>query len=304
MSELSALSAAGRPVWSGTGPTRFVDAHAHFWDRTEPDLWWPMLEPGFRFPLHRFDAEGHYTAADHRRETDGVAVTKVVHVQAADYHRPEAETQWLQRMADADPQGWPNAIVGSGVLWAPDAPAMLEAHAASPNFRGLRDPSLAEHLDDPGVDAGLASLARLGCVCDAMVRLPRFPELLAVADRHPDVVFVLGHGGMPLERTPEFLAQWRDGLRELARRPNIVCKVSGFGVGDNAWTLASITPMVTACLEAFGVERCLFASNWPVDKLYSTYHELIATFSALTASLSAAERDRLFAGTAEAVYRI
>jgi predicted TIM-barrel fold metal-dependent hydrolase len=286
------------------GPVRFVDAHVHYWERGAPELEWPMLEVGFRFPLHRFDQHGHYNAADHRVETAGVAVTKVVHVQAAETADPAAETRWLQGMADRDPAGWPNGIVGSGTLSAPDAPAVLERHAQYPNFRGVRDPSLAEHLDDPATDRALAVMAAQRTVCDAMVRLPHFTPFVALADRHPDVVFVLGHGGMPLQRTPEFLAQWRRGLTELARRDNIVCKVSGFGVGDNEWTPDSVKPLVFTCIETFGIDRCLFASNWPVDKLYSTYGELIATFDALTRDFSESDRDRLFAGTAEQVYRL
>ncbi len=293
-----------RAQLDGGGPARFVDAHTHFWDRSAPGLRWPMLEPGFRFPLHRFDAHGHYNAADHRVETADVAVTKVVHVQAADVDNPAVETAWLQDMADADAGGWPNAIVGSGSLWAEDALAMLEQHAAHANFRGVRDPALSDHLEDPALDAALGMLGRLGAVCDAMVRLPRFEALAAAADRHPDVIFVLGHGGTPLERTPEFLERWRVGLAVLAARANIVCKLSGFGIGDNDWTLESVAPMVNTCIECFGVDRCLFASNWPVDKLYSTYGELVASFDALTAGLSSAERDALFAGTAERVYRI
>jgi predicted TIM-barrel fold metal-dependent hydrolase len=137
-----------------------------------------------------------------------------------------------------------------------------------------------------------------------MVRLPRFADLAAVADRHPDVVFVLGHGGTPIERTPEFLRAWRAGLGDLARRPNIVCKVSGFGIGDNEWTVDSLAPVVLGCIDAFGVNRCLFTSNWPVDKLFSTYTELLGAFDVITAHFSHDERDALFAATSERVYRI
>lgn len=293
-----------RPQLSDHGPPRFVDAHVHFWDQAETHIDWPMLEVGFRFPLHRFNEHGHYTAADHRRETAGVPITKLVHVQAAAVADPAVETEWLQRMADADPQGWPNGIVGSGDLWADDAPAMLERHAQYTNFRGVRDPSLTDHLEDERIHRAFDTMARLGASCDLTVRLPRFDALAAVLDRHPQVTFILNHGGTPVERTPEFLDQWRSGLRELARRPNLVCKVSGFGIFDHDWTPPTIKPMVFSCIDTFGVDRCLFASDWPVDKLYSTYGELFATFDLVTIELSAAERDALFAGTAERVYRI
>ena len=289
---------------SASTPVRYVDAHVHFWDQSEPGIDWPMLEPNFRFPLHRFNESGHYNAADHRAESAGVPVSKVVHVQAAVVADPAVETAWLQRMADNDPAGWPNGIVGSGDLWADDAPAMLERHAQYPNFRGVRDPTFADHLDDPAIDAALTTMARLGAACDVGARLPRFELLGTVLDRHPDVTFVLNHGGTPNERTPEFLAQWRAGLTGLAARPNLVCKVSGFALGDKEWTTESLTPVVNACIDIFGVDRCLFASDWPVDKLYSTYGELFAAFATITAGASASERDALFAGTAERVYRL
>lgn len=285
-------------------PDRYVDAHVHFWDQSEQGIDWPMLEPDFRFPLHQFNASGHYHAGDHRAEAAGVPVSKVVHVQAAVVDDPAVETAWLQRMAERDPAGWPNGIVGSGDLWRDDAPAMLERHAQYENFRGVRDPTLADHLDDNLVDAALAVMARLNAACDVGVRLPRYRDFAKLADRHPDVTFVLNHGGTPGERTPEFLAQWRAELALVAARPNIVCKVSGFALGDPDWTLESLRPMVHACIELFGVDRCLFASDWPVDKLHSTYGELFASFAIIMADASATERDALFARTAERVYRL
>jgi len=297
---------ARRPTWPATGspPRRVVDAHVHYWEKGAPGLDWPMIEPGFAWPLHRFDHDGRYGPAEHRAEDPGIPVTKVVHVQAAEAADPVAETVWLQRMADADPNGWPNAIVGAADLSAPDAAAVLDRQVAHANFRGVRDVTLTDHLEDPALDAGLAEMARLGLLCDTMVRLPRFEALGAAADRHRDVVFVLGHGGTPMERTPDFLARWREGLARLARRPNIVCKISGFGMGDNDWTVATLTPVVRGCTEAFGPDRCIINGNWPVDKLYSTYGELYGAFDLITADLSEAERDALFAGNAERVYRI
>lgn len=295
-----------RPTLSDVtaAPARYVDAHVHFWDQSEPDIDWPMLDPDFRFPLHRFNASGHYNADDHRTESAGVPVSKVIHVQAAVVADPAVETAWLQRMADHDPAGWPNGIVGSGDIWRDDAVAMLERHAQHANFRGVRDPTLADHLGDAAIDDALRAMARLQAACDVGVRLPRYQALGPVLDRHPDVTFVLNHGGTPSERTPEFLAQWRAELKRLAARPNLVCKVSGFALGDPDWTVESLRPMVHDCIDLFGIDRCLFASDWPVDKLHSTYGELFAAFTIIMADASADERDAIFAGTAERVYRL
>jgi predicted TIM-barrel fold metal-dependent hydrolase len=295
-----------RPTWPATGaaPGRFVDAHVHYWQQGIAGLNWPMLAPGFLYPLHRFDNRGRYGPEENRTESTVVPLTKVVHVQAAEAVDPVTETAWLQSMADADSAGWPNAIVGAACLSAPDVGAALERQVAYANFRGVRDVTLTDHLEDRALDSGLSQMAKLRLVCDTMVRLPRFAALAAAADRHPDVVFVLGHAGTPTERTPEFIHRWRDGLQMLAQRPNIVCKVSGFGIGDNDWTAASLAPLVDACIDSFGTGRCIINGNWPVDKLFSTYDELLGAFDVLTAGLTRAERDALFAANAEHVYRI
>ena len=295
-----------RPTWPATStpPRRFVDAHVHYWQKGAPGLDWPMLAPGFLYPLHQFDRNGRYGPDEHRAESPKVPVTKVVHVQAAEAADPVSETEWLQRMAEADPLGWPNAIVGAANLSAPDARAVLERQVAHASFRGVRDVTLTDHLDDRALDAGLDVLAELRLVCDTMVRLPRFAALAAVAGRHRDVTFVLGHGGTPTERTPDFMKRWHDGLALLADAPNIVCKVSGFGIGDNHWTLESLAPVVHGCIEAFGPDRCIINTNWPVDKLFATYDELLGAFDVLTTGYTAPQRDALFAGTAERVYRI
>jgi predicted TIM-barrel fold metal-dependent hydrolase len=233
-----------------------------------------------------------------------VPVTKVVHVTAAAAADPVLETAWLQRMADADELGWPNGIVAAVDLSASDVRSTIERHLEFDNFRGARDVTLPEHLGEPALDNGLQVLAEHGLACEAMTRLPRFPALAATADRNPDVTFVLGHGGTPMERSEEFLSAWRAGLDDLAERPNVVCKVSGFGIGDNTWTVASLEPMVQGCIDAFGPDRCIFNGNWPVDRLYSTYDELFGAFDALTADCTADERDAMFAANAERVYRI
>jgi predicted TIM-barrel fold metal-dependent hydrolase len=236
--------------------------------------------------------------------TRAITVPRVQACRSARWCTCRRRSSTIPQSAERDPAGWPNGIVGSGDLWRDDAPAMLERHARYANFRGVRDPTLADHLDDKLVDAALAVMARLNAACDVGVRLPRYRDFAKLVDRHPGVTFVLNHGGTPGERTPEFLAQWRAELALVAARPNVVCKVSGFALGDPDWTLESLRPMVHDCIELFGADRCLFASDWPVDKLHSTYGELFASFAIIMADASAADRDALFARTAERVYRL
>jgi predicted TIM-barrel fold metal-dependent hydrolase len=289
-----------RPV-SDARPARLVDSHVHFWDRSAEGLEWPMLEEGFPYPLHRFDT-GRFAAQEFRAETAGTNVTKVVHVQAAATPDPENESAWLQRMADR--HGWPNGIVGRCDLAADDAPAVVEAHARYSNFRGVRDPRASAKLGTPGFDRGVRALAAHDARCDLTARWPLFDAVLEAARRHPGVLFVLEHAGSPDQRTDSYFADWSSHLRRLAAADNVVCKVSGLALGDPEWTVPSLRRWVLESIDAFGTHRCLFGSNWPVDKLYGTWDEMIAAFCELVGGFSADERDALFAGNAEGVYRI
>lgn len=286
---------------TGNLPARFVDTHVHFWDRSVDGLEWPMLEVGFRYPLHRFDT-GRFGAEEFRKETAGTNVTKVVHVQAASTASPPLETAWLQSMADQ--HGWPNGIIGLCDLSADDAPAILDGHARHPNFRGVHDLGTGPSLATPAFDRGARALRGHDARCELTVRWPFFEAVAAAAQRHSDVMFVLEHAGSPDERSDAYFADWSSQLRRVAEADNVVCKISGLAIGDHEWTAARLRRWVLACIELFGIERCMFGSNWPVDKLFGTWLEMVGAFAEIVADFSPGERDALFAGTAEQVYRI
>jgi predicted TIM-barrel fold metal-dependent hydrolase len=286
---------------SDARPDRFVDTHVHFWDRSVDTLEWPMLEVGFRYPLHRFDT-GRFAAEEFRAETAGTNVTKVVHVQAAVTPDPPLETAWLQQMADR--HGWPNGIIGTCDLSAGDAPAVIDAHAGYANFRGIRDPRASVKVHEPGFDQAVRALAAHDARCDLTARWPLFDDVAGAARRHGDVTFVLEHAGSPEQRTDSYFADWSSHLRQLAEVDNVVCKISGLALGDPDWTVDSLRRWVFESIDAFGIDRCVFGSNWPVDKLYGTWDEMVGAFCDLVAVLSAGERDALFAGNAERIYRI
>jgi predicted TIM-barrel fold metal-dependent hydrolase len=134
-----------------------------------------------------------------------------------------------------------------------------------------------------------------------------FPQQLSgaaqLAGDNPGIRIILDHAGMPIGRDPDSVREWRNGMAELARRPNVATKISALGTNDHAWTITSIRPFVLDTIEIFGPDRCMFGSNFPVDSLYSSLVKLYATFDELTADLSASDRRALFAETARRVYR-
>ena len=94
-------------------------------------------------------------------------------------------------------------------------------------------------------------------------------KLRNLAAVFPNTIIVIDHAGGPMERTPEYFNHWKRGMQTAAEAENIICKISGLGMGDQSWTVESIRPYVLHCIETFGVERSLFATNWPVDSLWS-----------------------------------
>jgi predicted TIM-barrel fold metal-dependent hydrolase len=235
----------------------------------------------------------------------GLGVDKVVHVQAADPGcGPVAETAWLQSLADR--HGWPNAIVAPCALAAPGAPGELADQAAFGAWRGVRDTGDPDLIGTEGWLTGFEALVKAGGSVDLMVSRDHFDQVLAVARRHPEATVVLEHAGAPVvSKLDSYFEEWRAGLTRLATAPNVVCKVSALSsMALPSLFTDSIARWVRTCLDTFGIERCFFSSNWPMDALFTSFPRLLAAFRGVVEDLAPAEQARLFASNAEAVYRI
>jgi predicted TIM-barrel fold metal-dependent hydrolase len=296
-----------------------VDPHFHLWEPSRHPYPWLTDKPSpIRVAGDPAPIAGDYLVADYLAETAAQNVIKAVHVDAGwDYADPVAETRWLQAIAD-DPisRGFPHGIVARASLDAPDAETVLAAHSRHPNLRGIRQianwhPNLDKTyvqrhdlLSDPAFRRGFALLDRWGLSFDLQCYPSQFDQALRLADDFPATSIILNHAGMPVDRDPAALRLWRDGLRGLARRPNVTVKISGLGMLDWTWTTASIRPFVRDCLDAFGPDRAMFASNFPVDRLYSSCDRLYDAFHEIVSDLPAPERRALFRDNAIRVYRL
>ena len=230
--------------------------------------------------------------------------------------------------------GFADLTLGAGV------DEVLDAHvaAAPTRFRGIRhgaatdaDPAFARQgarppaglLGDAAFRDGFARLARRGLSFDAWLYHPQLPELLALARDFPGTTIVLDHVGGPLGiggyagRRDEVFAQWRASIRQLAACPNVVAKLGGLGMRlcgfgfdaaaqppDSQQLAAAWRPYVEACIEAFGADRCMFESNFPVDQASCSYAVLWNAFKRIAVGFSQTEKSSLFSGTASRVYRI
>jgi predicted TIM-barrel fold metal-dependent hydrolase len=125
-----------------------------------------------------------------------------------------------------------------------------------------------------------------------------------LAAAHPDVQVIVNHAGMPTDRDKAGLKAWRDGLALLAERPNVACKISGLAMIDRGWTVDSLRPFVLRVIETFGPERCMFASNFPVEKVHGAFGAFYEAYDTITADFGEAERVLLFGETAARVYRL
>ena len=284
----------------------FVDTHVHFNDLRDPRLRYSWLQPEFVHPvigdIGAIQAQ-RYWADDFIRETRFTPLSKSIHVQSAlGIDDPVEETRWLQAFADR--LGHPHGIVGEVHLARDDASAVIERHLAFPNFRGVRDFGEGDYPRDPMWRAGFAMLEPHGLVACLDSSPETYASIRSLALAFPYTVISLDHAGFPRRRDAEYFEMWKRELASLAEAPNVVVKISGLGMADPDWTVDSLRPWVLTCIDTFGVERSFFGTNWPVDRLFSSYVDVLDAYEALVAGFSHAEQLALVSGNAERIFRI
>lgn len=270
-----------------------IDAHHHLWRLARGDYGWltPALAPIYR----------DFSLSDLAPLLVKSAIEGTILVQAAP---TEAETMFMLGIAEA-------AEVVRGVVgWidfdADDAAARIDALAAQKLLVGLR-PMVQDVADDDwllrsGLAPLLTAMTRHGLVFDALVLPRHLPRLLQVIDRHGDLQFVLDHCAKPHLATGD-IAEWRQHVAEIAKRPNVVCKLSGLVTeAKSDWQIADLRPAVDHVRDCFGPQRLLWGSDWPVVNLAGGYDRWFAATESLLADLSPAEQADVFGGNAGRIY--
>lgn len=291
-------------------PRRVVDAHHHLWNLAANRYPWlsgPAQDTADPSGLGMLQQD--YGAVQYRADTSFVPELRSVHVEAAhDPADPVRETTWLD--AEADRYGVPDAIVGYAALENPGLADLLGQHARSPRLRGVRqmldlDPDRGSQLlADPAWHAGLETLARHGLSFDLQVLISQLPAAARAARAHPEVTFVLNHGGYHAPASPPRRAAWIAGLATLASCGNVYVKSSGYADVDPAWPQSGLNDYIARLIDAFGTGRVMFGSNFPVDRRTVTFAGLIGRHARAVAQLDVADRDGYFYRTAARVYRI
>ena len=293
-----------------------VDAHQHFWDLGRNYHPWLCDAEPIPFRYGDYSAlRQNYLPADYRRDSAGFRVAKTVHMEAEwDRTDPVGETRWLESVHRE--YGLPSALIGRAEFDRGDIEEVLARHAQSPLMRGIRhkptaatDPREARRgasgsMDDPRWRSGYALLERHGLSYDLQTPWWHLDAAAALAADFPGTLLIINHTGLPADRSVEGLAGWRRALATAAAQPNVFIKISGLGRCGLPWTLEANGSIIRDTIAVFGPERCMFASNYPVDRLAGAFDTIYRGFFASVAERPAGEQLQLFHDNAVRVYRL
>ena len=296
-------------------PPRIIDAHHHLWDLDI--IYYPWLTdeivPDFLFGDYA-KIRKTYLPEDMRRQMQGWNVEMTVHVEAerADSEQVQ-ETAWLSEMHERF--HLPNAIIGHVWLADPKVEERLHQHMQYPLFRGVRSkPRTGKTgreanltgpatMSDPQWRRGLQLLETLGLIYDFRVPYYHLKEGAGLPGLCPGLQFIVNHAGLPRDRSPEGLAIWRDGMKALAAHPNVAVKVSGISLPGMPWTVETQGAVILETIDIFGIDRCMFASNFPPDNCVTEYAPMMEAFETIMSRFSEDECDRFFYANAKKYYR-
>jgi L-fuconolactonase len=273
-----------------------VDAHHHLWRYSKEEYGWIGEEMS--------TLAKNFLPVDLEQQLARTGIHGSVAVQA---RQTLEETRWLLEIAEKSP------VVRGVVGWAPIAaaefPEELERLLGSKKLKGLRH-VIQDEPDDEFIlradfNKGIALLERHSLVYDILIHARHLPAAISFVDRHPEQTFVLDHAGKPNIRAHE-LEPWRSNLRELARRENVYCKLSGLVTEANwlTWQPADLQPYMDTVLGAFGPKRVMVGSDWPVCLLATTHRHWYSIVQDFIEPLSVCEQELILGGVATKAYSL
>ncbi len=288
-----------------------ADAHQHFWDIGTNYHPWLCDEPPIPFRYGDYRAiRRRYLPDDYFADVGSHSVVKTVYVEAewnpAD---PIGESRYVSRLRRET--NFPTVMVAQAWLDRDDCAAVLEQQAAFDFVRSVRHKPRANAspndaapggMTDSKWRAGFARLSPLGLRFDLQTPWWHLADAARLACDFPDTSIILNHTGLPSDRSAAALAGWQRALATLAICPNAMIKISGLGQAGQAWTVAANRGVVLTAIEAFGVERTMFASNFPVDSLCATFDTIFSGFRTIVSDFSASEQRALFHDNALRIY--
>ncbi|MCA9133344.1 MAG: amidohydrolase family protein [Planctomycetales bacterium] len=274
-----------------------IDSHHHFWNYSAAEYPWIGETMS---PLRR-----DFGPTDLLHELESTGIEGVISVQA---RQTIEETEWLLELAQRLP--FIRGVVGWLPLAEADVRQELERFSHAAQLKSIRhvvqDEVDPQFILGSAFNRGVAALQDYGLVYDILVYARQLPQTIKFVDRHPQQAFVLDHIAKPTIAAVEFDSGWADNLRQLAQRENVVCKFSGVvtEVQDVSWSIATLRPYWQVALEAFGPQRLMFGSDWPVCLLRSSYRRWVTAVAELSSELSENEQRDFWGENARRAYRL
>jgi predicted TIM-barrel fold metal-dependent hydrolase len=290
-----------------------IDAHHHIW--RQADLPW-LQGPAVPRIFGSYDGiKRDYPIDEYLQDIAGTGVVKSIYVQA-NWPKDRAldEVAWVQSVADAS--GWPHGIVGFVDFLDDGAAALMRAQARFPLMRGVRqqlhwhDNPLYRFAPRPGVmneprfRKNIAWLQDYAWPFELQIFSAQMADGARLAHDLPGIAFVLEHAGMPEDWTPQGRKLWREGMRGLADHPNVSTKLSAFGTFVHRVDPTYIAEVVSETVAIFGANRCLWGSNFPIEKLWASYRDVFDAMMAALKPLSEHDRAQILSSNAAKIFQL
>ena len=273
-----------------------LDAHQHFWKFEPSEYDWIDKSMG---TLRR-----DFLPPDLKPVIDSVGVNGTVAVQA---RQTSEETRWLLSLAEQYP--FIRGVVGWVPLLRANVGEILADLSVNIRLRGVRhvlhDEADPFYMLQDDFQRGIRELKRYGLAYDVLIFERHLPQTIRFVDHHPDQVFIVDHLAKPRVKAHQ-LSPWRENMRELARRSNVYCKVSGLitEADHQRWKPEDLEPYLQTVLAAFGPKRLLFGSDWPVCLLAGQYQQWVSIVEQTVSKLSVTEQEWVWSCTAQLAYRL
>lgn len=293
-----------------------IDAHHHLWDLKKNPYPWLQEASEPHFFLGNYDAlKKNYLWPDYQKDTSNHNVIATVHCEA-EWSRDDqvGETQWLTEMHKHT--GQPCAIVAHVWFHTDNSEEILARQASFPLVKGIRSKPLTASspsamkshqsgsMQDPRWLEGFSRLSKYQLSWDLRVPYWHLAEAAEVAELFPRTQIVLNHTGFPWDRSAEGLKAWRVAMERIARCSNVWLKVSEFGLKDKPWSYSENQVIVQDALSIFGIERCMFASNFPVASLRIDFNTLVNSVAKMINGYSSKQQQDFFVNNAAKFYRL
>ena len=290
-----------------------IDAHHHIWKLTDVAWLNGPTQPRIFGDYQRIKRD--YLIQEFINEVKPEGVTGSVYIQV---NWPDgedvAEAAWVQQVADQF--GWPNAIVGHVNFSSKNCAKTLTQLAKLPLMRGIRQQlhwhrnPLYRFTNDPDVMLGaqwrhnFALLQNYDWIFELQVFASQMKNAARLASDFKQTKMILQHCGMPEDHSAPGMAYWLDNMKFLADQSNIYCKFSGLGTFLRKNSIDFINDVTGHCIELFGANRCIFGSNFPIEKLWTSYSDLVGCFRASLSGLSQREKNSIFYLNSKLLYKI